>query len=89
MIQRHPAPTRQVTLFFKGGSTEQALVNVLDLQGKLLQQHVMPDGSGPKETTFNLDGLPAGAYLIQLIAEGKVGVQKLVVWQIGTRGVHL
>jgi hypothetical protein len=56
------------------------MVNMLDLQGRLLRQYRVPDGSAPREATLNLDGLPAGIYLVQLIAGGKAGVQKLVKW---------
>lgn len=76
----NPALSGKVTLAFKGGGTEQAMVNMLDLQGRLLRQYRVPDGSAPREAMLNLDGLPAGVYLIQLIAGGKAGVQKLVKW---------
>lgn len=76
----NPALSGKVTLVFKDGSAEQAMINLRSLQGRQLRQYNVPKGSGPREATVNLDGLPAGIYLIQLIAGEKVGVRKLVVW---------
>jgi hypothetical protein len=78
LVFPNPAFTGKVTLVCKNISADQAMVNLLSLQGRLLRRYSVPNGNASREVTLNLEGLPAGVYLIQLIAGNKAGMQKLV-----------
>lgn len=73
-----PNPSQEQTTLTLGCKLEEdAQIQVLDIAGKICQQHVLPKG----QTIFNLElsDLPAAVYLVQLKGKNFNATQKLVV----------
>jgi hypothetical protein len=67
------------TLEFELSNPSPYAIEVLDLQGRLVQDHQFAGASGKVVQPLELDGLAAGLYFLHLQSEGQVAVVKFVV----------
>ncbi|MEO0875177.1 MAG: T9SS type A sorting domain-containing protein, partial [Bacteroidota bacterium] len=78
----YPNPTSgNVTTFFTLAETGRVAINILDTNGKVVQQAV-PNQlhlRGQYRLNLNLEPLPSGVYVVQLLGEDFTLTEKLVV----------
>jgi hypothetical protein len=73
-----PNPSQaQTTLTLGHELTEDVQVQLLDVTGKVCQQHILPRGE--KSLQLDVSDLPAAVYLVQLKGKNFNATQKLVV----------
>ncbi|MGN6435211.1 MAG: PKD domain-containing protein [Agriterribacter sp.] len=72
-LKINPNPvTTNMTLWITGSATGKTSVLVYNLQGGvLMQQEFLKDAPGAVSKSFDVSKLPAGAYLVQVIVDGK------------------
>ena len=73
-LQVYPNPVGSGTVMIETAENLERSVNISDATGKRLIQTFMPS-NGP----ININNLPAGLYLVQVVEDGKVGTSKLIV----------
>ncbi len=75
LVAPNPA-SEWVQVEWAGIEAHESMVSLLDLSGKLLQEQLVQGGE--TSVRLNLQGLPAGIYLVQIAQGGQVEVRKLI-----------
>jgi hypothetical protein len=76
----YPNPAQVFTVVtFNANFSGNALVDVVDMQGKQYTHVIVTQQSGLVRQQINTENLPAGNYLVRLMADGETAVQRLVV----------
>lgn len=70
-----PNPGEGVVYLTGGNTEEQLVVNVLDVQGRIVQTTLYAHSG----SSFDLTGMPKGVYLIQVISSGAVQTLRYVL----------
>ncbi len=66
-LKLYPNPASEVLqIRYETGNAESVMVQILDIQGKVLYQHYMPNHAGINNFSIPVESLPAGLYLCRL-----------------------
>lgn len=71
-----PNPARDM-VFLKGESDAQSVLQLRDVQGRLIQEETLPAFNG--QASFSVENLSSGLYLVQWHTEDGMGTRKLIV----------
>jgi len=69
--------SNDITVFTTLDEMDHAQINVVDINGKIMQQHVQSSNS-TNELQLNVSDFPAGIYFVQMVANDTVLVEKFV-----------
>ena len=67
----------KITVFTALDEMDYAQINVVDMNGRIMQQHSQ-DGNSSRELQLNVSDFPAGIYFVQMIVNDIVLVEKFV-----------
>jgi hypothetical protein len=76
-VYPNPSGIGQVELDFGGALEDAGIVEVMDVQGRMLKQLALPQGA--VGTRLALHDLPAGMYLVRLHAGDRVATQRVIL----------
>jgi len=81
-MQLYPNPSNgNFNVSINNLETTDLVVNVIDMNGKMVYNQVVGTVSGSAILPFNLTGLSAGTYNMQFIANGKTSTMRFIVGQ--------
>jgi hypothetical protein len=76
----YPNPANnQATVSFAVNNDATASVNVTDLTGKVVYTSALGSVNGAQKVTVNTESLTNGVYMVNVIVDGTVSTQKLIV----------
>jgi len=78
-ISVYPNPTADITLVsFTSSSTDQIILRVMDLQGKVLERITIANSSGEQQIAIDFSKYPQGLYLVGLTSNNATNFAKVV-----------
>jgi hypothetical protein len=76
----YPNPANnEATVSFALNNDATASVNVTDLAGKVVYTSALGSVNGAQKVTVNTESLTNGVYMVNVIVDGTVSTQKLIV----------
>jgi hypothetical protein len=76
----YPNPANnQATVTFEVNNASTAAVNVTDLTGKVVYTAALGSVNGAQKVNVNTESLTNGVYMVNVIVDGTVSTQKLIV----------
>jgi len=75
----YPNPVKDVyNINYDSNSDEMLTINVVDINGKTVETHAWKVTTGANTRRFDMSGLPAGIYLVNLVGGSSAGTVKVV-----------